>query len=156
MIKLMGGTPNTLYIKLLLLATQTVNTRSHNNSNITRKHILNILYQTTSLPNTSTSIPNSKHKILTNIGIAGSTQVMVELNGSLEADNLLVLILPRGLVIRKVAPLDQVLNGAVSQRPMVQDSVDLEPGGLDAILVVPEGVIVVKDLFVEWQRVISL
>ena len=64
---------------------------------------------------------------------------MVVLHGCLESNNLLILVLPSGLVVRKVPPLDQVLCCAVTEGAVVEGAVDLEPGGLDAIFVIPVG-----------------
>lgn len=83
-----------------------------------------------------TNTSNKQQRIPTNIGITSSTQVMVELNGCLKADNLLILIFPRGLIIGQVPPLHQVLCCAITEGSVVQHSVDLQPCGLDAIFVV--------------------
>ena len=51
----------------------------------------------------------------------------------LEAADVGVLALPRGVLVAELLPLDQVLDGAVTHRAEIQHPVDDEPVGPDAV-----------------------
>lgn len=61
------------------------------------------------------------------------TPYLVIFNSVFESGDVFVLGLPRGLVVGQVAPLHQVIRGAVARRAMVYNPVHYEPLGFYAV-----------------------